>query len=76
MYGNEPAAWSNSLQGMSRLRAITNYLTRMRLVDADGVMDFAHKGALVGKTLRIAALVSDTGCAPTRTNFVRSLGGA
>lgn len=49
MYGNEPAAWKSSLQGMSRLRAITNYLTRMRLVDADGVMDFAHKGALSGK---------------------------
>ena len=49
MYGNEPAAWHDALQGMSRLRAITNYLTRMRLLDAKGVMDFAHKGALLGK---------------------------
>ena len=49
MYGNEPAAWYDSLQGMARLRAITNYLTRMRLLDAQGVMDFAHKGALSNK---------------------------
>ena len=49
MYGNEPAAWHGALQGMSRLRAITNYLTRMRLLDAQGVMDFAHKGALSNK---------------------------
>ena len=46
MYGNEPPLWDPDLTGMSRHRAITNYLTRMRLVDAHGRMDFAHKGDL------------------------------
>ena len=43
MYGNEPAHWDDALTGMARLRAITNHLTRMRLVDAAGVMEFSHK---------------------------------
>ncbi len=46
MYGNEPEVWREELEGMSRWRIITNYFTRMRLVDAKGVMDFSHKGAL------------------------------
>jgi bis(5'-nucleosyl)-tetraphosphatase (symmetrical) len=46
MYGNEPARWSKRLTGMDRLRSITNYLTRMRLMKLDGTLDFAHKGAL------------------------------
>jgi len=46
MYGNEPACWSDKLKGMDRLRAITNYLTRMRLMTADGTLEFAHKGPL------------------------------
>lgn len=46
MYGNEPPLWHPDLTGMRRHRAITNYFTRMRLVDADGRMDFAHKGDL------------------------------
>ena len=46
MYGNEPSAWDPTLQGMPRLRLITNYLTRMRLVNAQGALDFKHKGAL------------------------------
>ena len=44
MYGNEPARWSKSLEGMARWRTIVNYLTRMRFVNAAGELDFAHKG--------------------------------
>jgi bis(5'-nucleosyl)-tetraphosphatase (symmetrical) len=43
MYGNEPAAWSDKLTGTTRLRVITNFLTRMRLLSVDGVMDFEFK---------------------------------
>ncbi|NBC22855.1 MAG: symmetrical bis(5'-nucleosyl)-tetraphosphatase [Gammaproteobacteria bacterium] len=46
MYGNEPDLWDDALEGMDRWRVITNYFTRMRLVDAQGRLDFAHKGAL------------------------------
>ena len=44
MYGNRPALWDDSLSGMDRLRAIVNYLTRMRFLEPGGAMDFAHKG--------------------------------
>ena len=43
MYGNTPESWDNDLKGMDRLRAITNYFTRMRYLLADGRMDFKCK---------------------------------
>lgn len=46
MYGNEPSVWRDDWEGILRWRVITNYLTRMRLVDRNGQMDFAHKGAV------------------------------
>ncbi|MFT7654634.1 MAG: bis(5'-nucleosyl)-tetraphosphatase (symmetrical) [Limisphaerales bacterium] len=46
LYGNEPRLWRDDLKGMPRLKLITNYLTRMRLIDAEGALEFEHKGAL------------------------------
>jgi bis(5'-nucleosyl)-tetraphosphatase (symmetrical) len=46
MYGDEPNLWDTDLQGMVRYRLITNYLTRLRLLDDAGAMNFDHKGAL------------------------------
>jgi bis(5'-nucleosyl)-tetraphosphatase (symmetrical) len=41
MYGNEPNAWDDSLQGPARLRVIVNALTRLRLCTPDGRMEFS-----------------------------------
>ena len=43
MYGNEPARWRDDLAGYDRLRIVLNAMTRMRLVAADGDMEFRHK---------------------------------
>lgn len=48
MYGNQPDRWDPGLQGMDRLRVIVNAMTRLRLCTADGVMEFSHKGRLLG----------------------------
>ncbi|WP_168394081.1 symmetrical bis(5'-nucleosyl)-tetraphosphatase [Acinetobacter indicus] len=46
MFGKEPALWSDDLQGNERLRCIVNYLTRMRLTDAEGRLEFSFKDSL------------------------------
>ncbi len=44
MYGNKPAAWSPSLEGIDRLRAIINVMTRLRYCDVKGRIAFDEKG--------------------------------
>ena len=44
MYGNEPARWSDALVGADRHRCVINAMTRMRLLDAAGTMNFRIKG--------------------------------
>lgn len=46
MYGKEPDLWSDDLEGNARLRCITNYLTRMRLTNAEGQLEFSFKDSL------------------------------
>lgn len=46
MFGKEPALWSDQLQGHERNRCIVNYLTRMRLTDAEGRLEYSFKDAL------------------------------
>jgi len=44
MYGNKPAAWAPSLEGMDRARAIINVMTRLRYCDVKGRIAFDEKG--------------------------------
>lgn len=43
MYGNEPAAWHDNLQGLDRWRVVVNALTRLRFCSAEGAMEFTTK---------------------------------
>jgi bis(5'-nucleosyl)-tetraphosphatase (symmetrical) len=44
LYGNTPKRWSSDLSGNKRLRFIANCLTRIRMIDGKGRLDFEHKG--------------------------------
>jgi bis(5'-nucleosyl)-tetraphosphatase (symmetrical) len=46
MYGNAPAQWHDALTGYDRLRVIVNAMTRLRLSDVEGTMEFSHKTGL------------------------------
>lgn len=44
MYGDEPVRWKGKLKGWSRLRFITNCLTRLRYCDSEGRLSMTDKG--------------------------------
>lgn len=44
LYGEKPARWTPDLAGQDRLRFITNCLTRMRYVEADGSLNLDENG--------------------------------
>ncbi|NNH38559.1 symmetrical bis(5'-nucleosyl)-tetraphosphatase [Acinetobacter terrae] len=46
MYGKEPDLWVDDLEGNARFRCITNYLTRMRLTNSEGRLEFSFKDSL------------------------------
>ena len=46
LFGSSPSRWKNTLCGAERIRAIINALTRIRVCDAQGAMDFQFKGEL------------------------------
>ena len=43
MYGNEPSQWRNDLNDDERQRIVINALSRIRMCDAQGRMEFRHK---------------------------------
>lgn len=49
LYSKATQPWSDELTGHTRLRLITNYLTRMRLCDKYGTLEFSFKGSLNDK---------------------------
>ncbi len=46
MYGNDPERWSPDLDGMERLRFITNSFTRLRFCTPDGSLALKEKGEI------------------------------
>jgi len=43
LYGDEPRAWRDDLEGFDRLRVVVNACARLRFCTAEGVMDFKEK---------------------------------
>ena len=43
LYGDEPRAWRDDLEGFDRLRVVVNACTRLRFCTADGTMEFEEK---------------------------------
>lgn len=43
LYGDEPRAWRDDLEGFDRLRVVVNACTRLRFCTADGTMEFREK---------------------------------
>ena len=46
LYRKQADEWSEDLHGYTRIRAITNYFTRMRLCKQDGTLEFSFKSSL------------------------------
>lgn len=43
LYGDEPRAWRDDLEGFDRLRVVVNACTRLRFCRADGMMELKEK---------------------------------
>jgi bis(5'-nucleosyl)-tetraphosphatase (symmetrical) len=43
LYGDEPHAWHDDLEGFDRLRVVVNACARLRFCTADGTMEFKEK---------------------------------
>ena len=46
MYGNFPDIWTSDINGLDRLRLITNYFTRMRFCTEKGQLDLEKKDSI------------------------------
>lgn len=68
MYGNEPSRWSDSLEGMDRIRFIINAFTRMRYVSPDGALALRKKGSPKQYTTGTANGSAPPSAAATSTN--------
>src|SRR5690606_6624310 len=67
MFGNEPRVWDDALDGADRQRFIVNALTRMRMCEENGALNFSFKGPPEKRDglqpwfdLPVRAIVNDT----------------